>query len=234
MTIKLKLCFSIFATIVLLLNLSACQQNEKITEKIVEKKIDNPNSERLIKIDESMNDDELADAGEQLMVIPTVPLAEKAFQMALLKNPENLKAQFYTEGFLKNYTVMKGILTRFKPLVRNQGKIKNLEKIISELPSVPLRKFLLDGKEDIETIADVQNFLSDQQTNWNNFRKWLIRNYDKSLTLNLDPFWLMINSGIEGKHSCEYIDEKEGKIIFILPIIMMVLINSINLILKIA
>jgi hypothetical protein len=210
---KLKLYFSIFALIGLLFNLSACQQNEKITEKIIEKKIDNPSSERLIKIDESMNDDELADAGEQLMVIHTVPLAEKAFKMALLKNPDNLKAQFYTEGFLKNYTVMKGILTRIKPLVRNHGKIKNLEKIISELPSVPLRKFLLDGKEDIETLADVQNFLSDQQTNWNNFRKWLIKNYDKSLTLNLDPFWLAINSGIEAKHSCQYIDEKEGKAI---------------------
>jgi hypothetical protein len=197
----------------LLTGLVACQPNEKVTEKIIEKPIENPVKEKLVKIDESMTDDELADAGEQLMLIHTVPLAEKAFNMALIKNPDNLKAQFYTEGFLKNYTVFKGILTRIKPLVRSQGKIKELEKSINEIPNIPLRKFLLDGKEDIATLADIQVFLTEQQTNWNNFRKWLIKNYDKTLTLNLDPFWLVVNAGVESRHTCEIIDEKEGKAI---------------------
>lgn len=193
--------------------LAACQPKEKITEKIIEKPIETSQSEKLIKLDESMTDDELADSGEQLMLPHTIPLAEKAFKMALIKNPDNLKAQFYTEGFLKNYTVLKGILTRIKPIMQSQGKSKELERIINEIPNVPMRKYLLDGKEDIATVNDVQDFLFEQQSAWNGFRKWLIKNYDKTLVLNLDPFWLVVNSGVESRHTCEVINEKEGKAI---------------------
>lgn len=197
----------------LFVGLTACQPKEKTIEKIIEKPVENAQQEKLIKLDESMSDEELADAGEQLMLPHTVPLAEKAFKMALIKNPENLKAQFYMEGTIKNWTVYKGIFTRIKPFMKSQGKLKDLEKMINEIPNVPMRKYLLDGKEDIATVSDIQDFLFEMQSNWNNYRKWLIKNYDKSLTLNLDPMWLAINSGIESKHTCELIDEKEGKAI---------------------
>lgn len=201
------------AVISILAILAACQPKEKITEKIIEKPIATSQQEKLIKLDESMSDEELADSGEQLMLPHTIPLAEKAFKMALIKNPDNIKAQFYSEGFLKNYTVLKGILTRIKPFMVSQGKAKDLEKLISEIPNVPMRKYLLDGKEDIATVGDIQDFLFEQQSAWNNFRKWLIKNYDKSLVLNLDPFWLVVNSGVESRHACEVINEKEGKAI---------------------
>lgn len=191
---------------------TGCQPNETTIEKIIEK----PNDEKvdkLIEVNDAMTDEELADSGEQLLTFYTFPLAEKAFKMALLKNPNNIKAQFYTEGFLKIHTVNKGILNRIKPFIRKQGRLKDLEKMISELPNVAARKYLLDGTEDIKNMNDIQNYLFEVQNNWNNFRKWLIANYDKSLTLNLDPMWLLINSGIEGKHSCSMIDEESGKAI---------------------
>lgn len=208
MKVCLKLNILLIATIVFLFG---CQPKEKITEKIIEKPIESSEEKKLIQISEAMTDTELADSGEQLMLIHTIPLAEKAFKMALIKNPDNLKAQFYTEGFLKNYTVFKGILARIKPFVKSQGKLKELETVINQIPNIPLRKYLIEGEGDIENVSDIQDFITEHQSNLNNFRKWLIKNYDKSLTLNLDPFWLAINAGAEGKHACELIDEKEGK-----------------------
>lgn len=199
-------------TLILSVGLVGCKPNETTIERVIEK----PNDEKmdkLVRVDETMTDEELADSGEQLLTFYTFPLAEKAFQMALIKNPDNIKAQFYTEGFLKIYTVNKGILTRIKPFIRKQGKLKELETFISNVPNVPARKYLLDGTEDIKTVGDIQNFLFEQQSNWNNFRKWLIKNYDKTITLNLDPMWLLINAGVEGKHACEMIDEESGKAI---------------------
>jgi len=187
-----------------------CQPNEKVIEKTIEKPV---TDEKIVKVDETMTDSELADSGEQLLTFHTFPLAEKAFQMALIKNPDNLKAQFYTEGFLKVYTVYKGILTRIKPFVRKQGKLKELENVINSIPNVPARKYFLDGTEDIKTVSDLQNFFFEHQQNWNGFRKWLIKNYDKSLTLNLDPLFLLVNTGIEAKYSCDMIDESSGKAI---------------------
>lgn len=187
-----------------------CQPNEKVIEKTIERTVAD---EKVIKVDETMTDTELADSGEQLLTFHTFPLAEKAFQMALIKNPDNLKAQFYTEGFLKMYTVYKGILTRIKPFARKQGKLKDLENVINSIPNVPARKYFLNGTEDIRTVSDLQNFFFEHQQNWNGFRKWLIKNYDKSLTLNLDPFFLLVNSGVEAKYSCDMIDEASGKAI---------------------
>lgn len=205
----MKTLFRVFLTVSAILAMG-CQPNEKVIEKTIEKPV---TDEKIVKVDETMTDAELADSGEQLLTFHTFPLAEKAFQMALIKNPDNLKAQFYTEGFLKVYTVYKGILTRIKPFVRKQGKLKELENVINSIPNVPARKYFLDGTEDIKTVSDMQNFFFEHQQNWNGFRKWLIKNYDKSLTLNLDPLFLLINTGIEAKYSCDMIDEASGKAI---------------------
>ena len=206
--IATKALFKIFLPTLLILAIG-CKPNETVIEKTIEKPVD----EKIVKVDETMTDAELADSGEQLLTFTTFPLAEKAFQMALNKNPENLKAQFYSEGFLKVYTVYKGILTRIKPFVRKQGKLKELENLINSIPNVPARKYFLDGAEDIKTVSDLQNFFFEHQQNWNGFRKWLIKNYDKTLTLNLDPLFLLVNVGIEGKYACEMIDEGTGKAI---------------------
>jgi hypothetical protein len=202
--------FNIFLISLISFSLISCKPNETVIERTIEKPNDEK-LEKLIKVDETMTDEELADSGEQLLTFYTFPLAEKAFKLALLKNPDNLKAQYYTEGFLKIYTVNKGILNRIKPFVRKQGRIKDLEKIIRDIPNTPARKFLLDGTEDISNVTDIQNYFFETQQNWNNFRKWLIKNYDKNLTLNLDPFWLVVNMGVESKHACELIDEETGK-----------------------
>lgn len=200
----------LFFVLLLAMGTMGCKPNETTIEKVVEKPNDE-NIDKLVRVDETMTDEELADSGEQLLTFYTFPLAEKAFKMALIKNPDNLKAQFYTEGFLKIYTVNKGILNRIKPFIRKQGRLKELETFISGIPNVPARKYLLDGTEDIRTVYDIQDFLFEQQSNWNGFRKWLIKNYDKTLTLNLDPLWLLINAGVESKHACEMIDEASGK-----------------------
>lgn len=192
--------------------LGACKPNEKIIERTIEKSNDEK-LEKLVKVDEAMTAEELVDSGEQLMTLTTFPLAEKAFKMALLKDPENLRAQFYTEGFLKFYTAQKGILVRIKPFMRSQGRLKDIEDAIKNLPDVHARRYLLDGVEDIKTVTDIQNYFYEMQKNWNGFRVWLIKNYDKSLTLNLDPLMLMVNLGSESKHVCEMIDVQSGKAI---------------------
>lgn len=203
---------NLICVVVVALVLGACKPNEKVIERTIEMPNDDK-MEKLVKVDEAMTAEELVDSGEQLMTFTTFPLAEKAFKMALLKDPENLRAQFYTEGFLKFYTAQKGILVRIKPFMRTQGRLKDLEEQIRNLPDVHARRYLLDGVEDIKTVSDIQNYFFEMQKNWNDFRKWLIKNYDKNLTLNLDPLMLLINMGVEGKHACEMIDVQSGRAI---------------------
>src|SRR6185312_13816485 len=135
---------------------------------------------------ESMDASQLADAGEQLMGPYTWMLADQIFSMTLEKDPQNQKAQFY-KAFLKPMMSFRGILTRIKPYARTYGDINKLEDNIKKFPESPMKTFLLDGKEDIKTIGDMQSLLVEQREGYSALRTFLKQNANLEMTIYLNP-----------------------------------------------
>lgn len=183
----------IFKTAILAMSLvtvlSAC--TETITEKIkyvpVEKgqSVDK-NGRVILDINGKMAVDDLINVGEQLIGPYTFHLADRAFEMVLQKDPDNKKAQFY-RAFLKRFMVTKGIYTRVKPYARRLMRITQHEKDIKSIPNHPLKTFLLDGKEDIESIGDMQNFLAEYRKANEAFRNFLFLNPDLDMDFYMNP-----------------------------------------------
>ncbi|MCB0342366.1 MAG: hypothetical protein H6626_01160 [Pseudobdellovibrionaceae bacterium] len=135
-----------------------------------------------------MEAEELALAGEQLVGPYTFMLADKVIDMAIEKDPTNLRANFY-KSFLKSFMAYKGLLARVKPIVDTQlteHERANFEKSVKGIPQSPFLEFLYDGKPDLNTEADIQDVLADVRDGWNDFRKFLKVNDNFELTLNLN------------------------------------------------
>lgn len=148
----------------------------------------NVDTKELIQANQKTMDAEtLADAAEQLVSPYTFMLADKVADMALSKDPKNLKARFY-KAFLKRAMVMKGILKRVRPFAQTYGDIAQLDQNIKNFPNSPLRDFLLDGNEDIKTYSDIQDVLVKYAQAVNDFRIFLKNNEDMDLTLKLNPY----------------------------------------------
>tara|TARA_B110001454_G_scaffold219179_1_gene250724 strand:+ start:2778 stop:4025 length:1248 start_codon:yes stop_codon:yes gene_type:complete len=146
-------------------------------------------SKKQVFINSAMSSADLIEAGEQLITPTQFMVADKVFDMALEQDPNNFKALFYKQ-FLKSFMVNKGILTRVKPLIAKHGNLSEYEKSIKAMPDTPASRFLLDGKEDISKIKDVQTYLSDYQSALNDFRKFLIENQDKQLSIEISSAYL--------------------------------------------
>lgn len=146
-------------------------------------------SKKQVYVTSSMSSADLTESAEQLITPTQFMAADKVLDMALEKDPSNFKALFYKQ-FLKSFMVNKGILARVKPLVAKYGNIKEYEKSINGLPDTPASRFLLDGKEDISKVKDVQSYISDYQLALNDFRKFLIENQDKQLTIEISSTYL--------------------------------------------
>lgn len=167
-----------------------------------ESKLELGKTSKIVEANANMSSEELADAAEQLLTPTQFMHADKILDLALEKDPNNLKAQFY-KSFLKSYMNNKGILTRIKPLVKQYGNIKEYEKSISEMPNVHLKKFLTAGQEDIASVKDIQNWISDYQLALNDFRKFLIVNQNATLTLELNAQALEASLKDPNSYSCE-------------------------------
>lgn len=141
-------------------------------------------SKKQVYINASMTADQLVEAGEQLITPTQFMNADLVFDMALQQDPNNFKALFYKK-LLASFMVNKGILARVKPLVVKHGNIKEFEKTVNGLPDMPLTRFLLDGKEDMKSVTDVQSHLSNYQTALNDFRRFLIENQEQQLTIEI-------------------------------------------------
>lgn len=183
----------------LILALSACSEKEK------------PKNGNTIHADSTMKADELADAGEQLVSPYTFMLSDKVFDMALEKDPTNKKAQFY-KAFVKRLMVLKGIGKRIAPLVKQSTpkQIEDYEKWKKSFPESPLKKFLMDGPEDIKSYSQIVSVLSDYNLALNDFRKFLKLNAGIELTLNLNPHIFEKEINEELVNSCTVTNEKDN------------------------
>lgn len=186
-----------------LMTITACGVKDK-TEKNADQKV-------TILADERMTSDELANAGEQLVTPYTFMLADKVFTQALEKDPTNLKAQFY-KSFLKRFMVFKGIAKRVSLIEKrtnssdpadNRILIKNL----STMPNSALKQFLLDGKEDINTVSEMQNLISDYESALADFYSFLRKNADAEISLNMNPYIFEQNIKSEWGKSCVVVNQ---------------------------
>lgn len=177
-----------------------------------EKKDDSAEKTR-VHADATMKSDELADAGEQLVSPYTFMLSDRVFDMALEKNPDNKKAQFY-KNFVKRLMVLKGIGRRIAPMMRqgSQEQIAGYEKWKREFPNSPLKTFLLDGPEDISSYSQLVDVLHDYNLALNDFRKFLKLNAGIQLTLNLNPHIFGKTIDEELAQSCVAVDGPDNSV----------------------
>ncbi|MBX3040113.1 MAG: hypothetical protein KF789_05315 [Bdellovibrionaceae bacterium] len=158
-----------------------------------------------------MSADELTQAGEQLVGPYTFHLADRTFEMALEKNPNDKKAQFY-RAFLKRLMVNRGILNRVKPYAKNHGSISQLQEVIKGLPAHPLKDFLLDDKglKPIAGIDGIQDYLTDYRNALQDFRAFVTKNPNLEFDIFLNPhvFESAIRENLVG--SCTSTNNQEG------------------------
>ncbi len=148
----LKISIALFLAV----GLTACGQNERT--RLNKDAADGSQDKKQVEVSNTMDAESLAEAGEQLVNPATFMLADKTFEMALAKDPENKKAQFY-KTFLKRLLTLKGAGVRIRPWVRANGDIGTLESQAQQFPNSPLKDFLYKGKEDISTTTQVQDLL---------------------------------------------------------------------------
>jgi hypothetical protein len=158
---------------------SACTKDHTYTNDVVHEK-------NVVTADQSMDADALTAAGEQLMSPYTFMLADKAFDMALAKDPNQTKALFL-KTYNKRLMTLRGILNRVHPYAKNYGNVTALDDTIDKLPNSPLKDFLLDGGQDIANARDVQEYLAVYRDAADEFRRYAKKNNNMELTLNLNP-----------------------------------------------
>ena len=188
----------------LVLALTACSQSkdQSASEKA-----------KQIHLNNQMQSNDLADAGEQLVSPYTFMFADKAFDMALEKDAANPKAQFY-KAFIKRLMVFKGIARRIGPLMNkgDQKQIADYAKWKKDFPESPLKTFLMDGPEDIDTYAKATRVVADYNKALNEFRLFLKKNSTLELTLNLNPHVFQQEINEEYANSCTWKEVADGSI----------------------
>ena len=137
----------------------------------------------------TMDAEQLAQAGEQLVTPFTFMLADKVFDMSLSKDPNNKRAQFY-KNLLKAPMTLKGAAERLKPYANKYVSGIEYQKSMNKIPNSPARNFLFDGTQDIKTAADLQNLLVQYRQGVSDFRTWVRQNEDLQLTLYLN--WALV------------------------------------------
>jgi hypothetical protein len=130
--------------------------------------------------------EQLALAGEQLMTQTGFMYADLVFDQALSIDAKNKRAQFY-KAMLATHMTLRGIMARVKPLAYQNPDTKNEydDFMASEDYYPSLKKFLLDGTEDIKDEKDIQKFLDQVYAAQNSTRLFLKNNKSMDLTLNL-------------------------------------------------
>ncbi|MGZ3773213.1 MAG: hypothetical protein ACXVCY_02400 [Pseudobdellovibrionaceae bacterium] len=164
------------------------------------------NNKVQIDANQKMNSQELANAGEQLMMPHTLNLADRVFEMALEKDPENLKAQFY-RAFLKRFMVFKGILTRMSPYVQKYGNPQQFERMINDIPNHPAKEFLLGSSDStalkpIQKASDIQALLVEYRKAIQDLRSFIIQHADANLDLYLNPLLFQERISSNLQNSC--------------------------------
>lgn len=187
---SMVLCSSLLAA------LTACSPEKKTaTEKVK------------LSVNEQMQSDELTAAGEQLVAPHTFHLADRAFELALQKNPNDKKAQFY-RAFLKRFMVLRGVGTRVQPIVKKYGDMNQYNEQLKRLPNSPIRDFLMNpasGATSLQTEEDVQNLLNQYKSALQDFRTFVAQNQDLKLDLYVNPLVFANQIQENDESSCKII-----------------------------
>lgn len=163
-----------------------------------------------VSVNQNSETEELVNAGEQLIAAHTFHLADKVFEMALSKDPQNKKAQFY-RAFLQRFMVFRGVLSRIKPAVEKYGDINAFEKSIKSSPDSPLKDFLMkpaQGATEIKSEVDLQNLLVDYRLALKEFRNFVRDNPTLELNLRINPQTFKEKFEENLKNSCTFTTEK--------------------------
>lgn len=178
---------------------TACQPKETVVEK----------NEQRVSVNDKMNSDELTAAAEQLVGPYTFMLAYKTANLALEKDPTNLKAQFYVK-LLKRFEAFRGGMIRIKPLLKAEDRAKH-EENIRNFPNSPMKTFLMDNSLPVmNSVADAQKALNDYFSAVVEFRKFLKENQNTQMELFLNPhvFEQKIKESLAD--SCQYTQKPDG------------------------
>jgi hypothetical protein len=159
-----------------------------------------------------MDAETLALAGEQLVSPYTFMLADKVFDMALAQDPTNTRA-LVLKSFIKPYMALKGIWNRVYPMAIARGQKAKQDDTIAKTPDSPLKTFLLDGPQDISNEAGLQVVMDDIKNGFDDFRRFLKKNPDLDIVLNLNPY--TFKDRIEGNllNSCVTQQATDGELV---------------------
>lgn len=175
-------------------------------------KNDGPSDEKThILATTSMESEQLGLAGEQLLSPHSFMLADRVFDMALAKDPNNFRARFYKE-LIKPQMLTQGFVVRTRSFMNSVGN-KDLQlNATNELPNSSLKDFLLTGPSDITTDTQMQDFLVQYRTALFDLYNFLKQNEKTSIVLNLNPvlFYNAIKQDYE--NSCIVKDSSADKI----------------------
>lgn len=183
--------------------LSACTK-ETVKEVTIEKpvpvpsvsSVDAPMKDVTVVVDPAtMSAEELALAGEQLITPTTFMYADGVFDVALSKDPQNLRARFY-KSFLKQFMVFKGVSYRLESYRAkiDPGVEKKFAKERADIREESLRDFLYSKNAGSPFVkdTDIQDLMVSYREGVNSFRVFLRKELSNSnsqeFIINLNPY----------------------------------------------
>ena len=203
-------------TVSLVSLLSACTK-ETVKEVTIEKPVpvpsvataDAPIKDVTVVVDPAtMNAEELALAGEQLITPTTFMYADGVFDVALSKDPQNLRARFY-KSFLKQFMVFKGVSYRLESYRAkiDPGVEKKFAKERADIREDGVRDFLYSKSAGgpISKDSEVQDLAVAYREGVNNFRVFLRKELSNS---NSQEFVIHLNPYLIGFKMSQYCEVK--------------------------
>lgn len=138
--------------------------------------------------------EQLAKAAEQLLTVQGFAYANDVADLALQQDSSNFRAKLI-KAVLAPIMVQRGILARVEPLADKDLKLREeYDKFVSDLemktPNSTLKTFLLDGRPDISSEADVQNYVDSVVESFATLRQFAKDNKDANITvMTSDAFY---------------------------------------------
>ncbi len=162
---------------------------------------------------DKMSADELVTSAEQLVGPTTFMLAYRLSKMALEKDPENLKAQFYTK-LLSRFEAFRGFYVRITPLLEPEQKAR-VENDIKNLPTSPLKTFLTDaqGGAQLRNSDDVQDMYAQYLTAVADFYQLLKDKEDSKFEIYLNPLIFEQEIRSELSKNCALVEDNASKLV---------------------
>lgn len=160
-----------------------------------------------VQVNKQMESSELADAAEQLVNPATFMLAYKTAQMALEKDPANIKAQFYVK-LLKRFEAFRGLGVRLK--AATPAEQKKLNDFMARMPTSSLKDFLLSGKGGavVNKATDVQDVLSQYFGAVSEFRDFLKKNETAEIEIRLNQMLFRNEIQKDASSNCVVVEDK--------------------------